>query len=136
MDITKDGKLSKMEIKTGFFQVYGTFISDEEVDAMFARVDCDGTGEIEYSEFVIASMSEDDLLSDARLRKAFQLFDKDNGGSITIDELREIFQFFQTAGADMDDDYVNKVIAQVDNDGDEDVSFEEFCDMMRNGIPI
>jgi len=103
---------------------------------MFARVDCDGTGEIEYSEFVIASMSEDDLLSDARLRKAFQLFDKDNGGSITIDELREIFQFFQTAGADMDDDYVNKVIAQVDNDGDEDVSFEEFCDMMRNGIPI
>lgn len=103
MDITRDGKLSKTEVKAGFYKVSGTLLSDKEIDDMFSRVDCDGTGEIEYSEFVIASMSETDLLSTNRLRKAFQLFDKDKGGSITTDELREIFSFFQTAGSDMDD---------------------------------
>ena len=133
MDITRDGKLSKTEVKAGFFQVMGVFLSDKEIDEMFDRVDCDGTGEIEYSEFVIASMAETDLLSQDRLRKAFQLFDKDNSGSITIGELRDIFSFFQTAGADMDDAYIDKIIAQVDNDGDGDVSFEEFCEMMTNG---
>ena len=135
IDVTKDGKLSKTEVKAGFFQIFGTFLSDKEIDEMFARVDCDGTGEIEYSEFVIASMAETDLLSKDRLRKAFQLFDKDNSGSITIKELREIFQFFQTAGADMDDAYIDKVIAQVDADGNGDVTFNEFCEMMTNGMP-
>lgn len=136
MDVTRDGKLSKMEVKAGFFQVFGTFLSDQELDDMFSRVDCDGTGVIEYSEFVTASLGETDLLSKDRLKKAFQLFDKDNSGSITISELREIFSFFQTAGADMDEAYIDKVIAQVDNDGDGDVSFDEFCEMMTTGVPI
>jgi Ca2+-binding EF-hand superfamily protein len=201
MDITRDGKLSKAEVKAGFYKVSGQFLSDQEIDEMFARVDCDGTflvlvkyvffvllpcfyslmvtscvflgnigtGEIEYSEFVIASMSETDLLSKDRLKKAFQLFDKDNSGSITISELREIFSFFQTAGSDIDEavslhhvltfllctpmytiehavltpisnvnylQYIDKVIAQIDADGDGDVSFDEFCEMMINGVPV
>ena len=32
--------------------------------------------------------------------------------------------------------YIDKVIAQVDADGNGDVSFEEFCEMMTNGIPV
>jgi len=132
MDITRDGKLSKTEVKAGLFKIEGKFLSDEEIDAMFARVDCDGTGEIEYSEFVIASMSEEDLLSKDRLRKAFQLFDQDNSGTITVDELRECFAMF-LKGSDLGDDYIDKIIAQVDENGDGNVSFEEFCVMMTDG---
>lgn len=134
MDITKDGKLSKTEVKAGFFQVFGTFLPDAEIDEIFDRVDCDGTGEIEYSEFVIASMAESDLLSPERLKKAFQLFDKDNNGSITIGELREIFSFFQTAGAAIDDAYIKSAIAAVDSDGNGVVSFDEFVGMMTSGV--
>lgn len=135
MNVTRSGKVSKTEVKAGFFQVFNTFLSDKEIDEIFNRVDCDGTGEIEYSEFVVASMTEEDLLSTPRLRKAFQLFDKDNGGSITIDELREIFAFFNKAGADLDDVYVEKIIVAIDADGTGDVSFEEFVEMMTNGVP-
>ena len=135
MNITRSGKLSKTEVKAGFLSVFKTFLSDKEIDEIFNRVDCDGTGEIEYSEFVIACMDEEDLLSTARLRKAFQLFDQDNGGSITVDELREIFKFFNKAGADLDDEYVEKIIAAVDADGSGDVSFAEFVEMMTHGVP-
>lgn len=135
MNITRCGKLSKTEVKAGFFTVFNAFLSDKEIDEIFNRVDCDGTGEIEYSEFVVASMAEEDLLSTARLRKAFQLFDKDNGGTITVDELREIFAFFNKAGADLDDEYVEKIIVAIDADGTGDVSFEEFVAMMKNGVP-
>jgi Ca2+-binding EF-hand superfamily protein len=42
-------------------------LSSEEVDEMFAKVDADGNGEIEYSEFVVATLNEKNLLSNNKL---------------------------------------------------------------------
>ena len=75
-------------------------------------------------------MPESELLSRDRLLKAFKLFDKDSSGSITIEELREVFAMFNSAGSDMDDDYIGSIISQVDANGDGDVSFDEFVAMM------
>jgi len=63
-------------------------MSDEEVDEMFAKVDVDESGAIDYSEFVVASMNEKNLLSNNKLQSAFKMFDKDGGGSISTDEIR------------------------------------------------
>ena len=41
--------------------------NDDEIDEMFAKVDADGSGEIEYSEFVVATMNEKNLLSNNKL---------------------------------------------------------------------
>jgi calcium-dependent protein kinase len=54
---------------------------------MFDKVDTDCSGEIDYSEFVVASMSSQNILSDNKLQAAFKMFDKDGGGTISIDEL-------------------------------------------------
>jgi len=42
-------------------------LSNEQVDEMFANIDGDGSGEIDYSEFVVASMNEKNLLSGNKL---------------------------------------------------------------------
>ena len=89
---------------------------------MFSAVDTDGGGEIGYSEFLVASMSEKVLLSDAKLTQAFKMFDKDGGGSISIDEIKQVLSF----GQDLDDDAFDELILQVDENGDGEVSFEEF----------
>merc|ERR1711871_601104 len=68
-DINGDGKLSKEEIKLGYAEFFGKSLSDDEVDEMFARVDQDGNGEIEYSEFVVATMNEKHLLSATSCRR-------------------------------------------------------------------
>jgi len=93
MDANGDGKLQKGEIKAGYLEYFGKNLSDEQVDEMFAQVDADGNGEIEYSEFVVATMNEKNLLSNNKLHTAFKMFDKDGGGSISTDEIKQVLSF-------------------------------------------
>lgn len=55
---------------------------------MFDAVDIDGNGSIDYTEFVMATMNERDLVSQQKLKAAFRLFDKDGSGAISQDELK------------------------------------------------
>jgi len=95
MDANGDGKLSKEEIKNGYAEYFGKSLTDEQIDEMFAQVDADGNGEIDYSEFVVATMNEKNLLSNNKLHTAFKMFDKDGGGSISTDEIKQVLSFGQ-----------------------------------------
>ena len=130
MDLNGDGKLSKDEIKGGYAEYFGRSLNDEEVDEMFDKVDADGSGAIDYSEFVVATMNEKNLLSNNKLQSAFKMFDKDGGGSISIDEIKQVLSF----GQNLDEEVVKKIINQVDADGDGEISFDEFAQMMLKNI--
>jgi len=92
LDKNGDGKLSKDEVKDGYLEHYGRLICDDEVDAMFAAVDTDESGFIEYTEFVIASINQKKLLSVDKLKATFKMFDKDGNGSITPSEIKTVLQ--------------------------------------------
>ena len=66
-DTNKDGALSIDEVKEGYLEHYGKIMSDEEVERMFAAVDTDGSGFIDYSEFVVAAMNEQQLTTNDKL---------------------------------------------------------------------
>jgi len=53
-------------------------------------VDVDKSGEIDFSEFVTATVNRSNLLSEDKLRSAFNIYDKDKNGSISIDEIKEV----------------------------------------------
>jgi calcium-dependent protein kinase len=95
---------------------------------MFKSVDIDASGFIDYSEFVLACMNEKNLLTNEKLEAAFKMFDKDGSGLITKDEIKEVL----VVGASIDESAINDVIKQVDENGDGEISFEEFCLMMKN----
>ena len=130
MDVNGDGKLSKEEIKNGYSEFFGKSLSDAEIDEMFAKVDADGNGEIDYSEFVVATMNEKNLLSNNKLQTAFKMFDKDGGGSISTDEIKQVLSF----GQNLDEDVINTIIKQVDENGDGEISYDEFAAMMLKNI--
>ena len=90
MDANGDGKLSKEEIKNGYQVHYGKIISDKEVDQMFDAVDTDQSGYIDYTEFVVAAMNEKDMLTKERLSAAFKMYDKDNSGTISPQEIKMV----------------------------------------------
>lgn len=123
MDTNGDGKLQKDELKNGYAEYFGRDISDEEIDELFAKVDTDNSGEIEYSEFVVATLNEQSVLSNNKLQTAFKMFDKDQGGTISSDEIRQILSY---SGAQIDDQMVENIMKQVDDNGDGEISFEEF----------
>ena len=126
IDINGDGSLSKEEIKLGYAKFFDKQYSDEELDALFDRVDADGSGEIGYSEFVVGTMNENCNISNEKLQFAFKLFDLDGGGTITPDEVKQILKIMNPF---LDADQLFK---QMDINGDGDVSFDEFIDAMKD----
>lgn len=130
LDINCDGKLTPDEIKIGYRDFFDKDLSQEEVEAIFKRVNFRGTGAIDYSEFVVASMFEKNLLDDARLQAAFKMFDNDGDGFIDADNLKKVLKKFGEVQADMDDYINNKIIKEFDHDGDGQISYEEFKRMM------
>ena len=125
MDKNNDGMLSKEEIKDGYEEHFGMAIDDEEIDKMFAAIDTDGNGTIDYSEFLVATMNEQQLLSKERLKSAFKMFDKDGSGTISKDEIREVL-------GNIEEDTANLILSEVDENDDGEISFEEFEKMMKN----
>ena len=60
---------------------------------MFDSVDTDRSGFIDYSEFVVAAMNENQLTTNEKMQAAFKMFDKDGSGIISGDEIREVLSF-------------------------------------------
>ena len=86
LDISKTGKITREELFMGF-QAF-TQEAREEVDAIFNEVDLDGNGEIEFSEWIVASIDKNSLITNEKLELAFNLFDADGGGTIDAKEVK------------------------------------------------
>ena len=93
IDIDGDGSLSKEEILHGYEEHFGVPITEEQVDEMFEKIDLDGNGTIDYTEFVMATIEEKNLITNERLKMAFKMFDKDNSGALSPDEIKEVLCF-------------------------------------------
>jgi len=76
------------------------------VEKIFERVDLDGSGYIDYSEWVVATINKKKLLSPEKLKAAFVLFDRDGGGTISALEVKEML----CQGQNIDDEVWEKII--------------------------
>ena len=92
LDTNNDGVLTLDELEAGMHQIAQIFQQSEpDVRAMLMSADVNGDGKIDYTEFIAAAFQKDMLLSGQNLRAAFQIFDKDGDGSISREELKQVF---------------------------------------------
>eukprot|EP00746_Dinoflagellata_sp_MGD_P103273 gnl/MRDRNA2_/MRDRNA2_42680_c0_seq1.p1 gnl/MRDRNA2_/MRDRNA2_42680_c0~~gnl/MRDRNA2_/MRDRNA2_42680_c0_seq1.p1 ORF type:complete len:552 (+),score=116.54 gnl/MRDRNA2_/MRDRNA2_42680_c0_seq1:125-1780(+) len=136
LDKNNDGTISMGEMNEGI-QKMG--IEDTELKSLLNKimqdVDSSGSGAIDYSEFLAAALDQHHYIQEEVCWSAFRVFDVDGNGKITKDELAEIMsgahgkQLEQTF--DVDHAEIEKVMVEVDKDGDEKIDFEEFLFMMR-----
>ena len=93
IDITNSGIITIDQIKKGFVHDnYVTYLDNNEIENMFSRFDFNKNGEINYSEFMAATVDKKKALTKANLQFAFHYFDTDNEGYITKDDLKEVFR--------------------------------------------
>jgi calcium-dependent protein kinase len=65
-------------------------LTTDEIRDIINKVDCDGNGYIEYNEFLTSTVEKNTMLSKQNLMMAFNEFDKDKSGKISITEVKQI----------------------------------------------
>ena len=128
-DVNKDGEISKEELIKCLEINYPYQEAIERANKIFNEIDFNNDGSINFSEFLTVNFKKDKLLSEDALEKTFHLFDIDGNGYITLDELKESMPIEITTKMEW-----RELIEEVDKDGDHQISFEEFKEMMEKLI--
>jgi len=107
----------------------------EHIKDLLKTVDADGSGVINYTEFIAATLAKEQTQEEGLLWAAFKIFDQDSSGTITVEELMEVFKnrFDEN---ELGDQHIEDVMAEVDTNGDGVIDFPEFCAMMRKADGI
>ncbi|XP_063593401.1 troponin C-like [Penaeus indicus] len=130
-DTEKTGSITSETIAT-IMRMMGVKISEKNLQEAIAETDEDGSGLLEFEEFVELSakflIEEDEEALKAELREAFRIYDKEGNGFITTDVLKEILAELDPRLTPAD---LENIIEEVDEDGSGTLDFDEFMEMMN-----
>ncbi len=97
-------------------------MSKEKIEKMMKSIDFDGNGFIEYEEFIRVALPKEKLFTEKNLRTAFNMFDLDKNGTISLEEFKIILGINK-----LDDEKVNKeLLKEIPNIENEEMTFEQF----------
>lgn len=136
MDTNGDGVLELGEVRNGFEQIFGPD-SDQvrEVEEMFKRLDLDGSGCIDYTEFCASGLGEHDTMQENVLWTAFRSFDVlDDDGRITAEELKQVLtnsDIKKMLSPESCASAADEILRECDENGDGSIDFNEFVKVMR-----
>ena len=131
LDVNGDGSLSLEELKKG---LAGKENGDNILE-LLQSADTDGSGEINYTEFLAATIDQTVFMRDDYLRTAFRLFDKDNSGKIDNEEVIALLQG-EELGNLVSSDAIGKAMSEIDQNGDGEIDFDEFMAMMKKATEL
>merc|ERR1719382_676815 len=127
LDKNGDGTLSIQEIKEGMNQ-QGLKIP-QHFEEILKGIDSNGSGQLDYSEFVAATLDHKVFMQRDVLWTAFRTFDLDGDGRITFDELQKVLNTGSVEEA-IGASKIKKMIEEFDANGDGVIDFDEFIAMM------
>ena len=120
-----DGKLSKKELYSGLITYFNHAEIDNEIDGIFLLLDGANHGFLEYEEFLRACLDQKMVCSDEHLVYAFNFFDKDNTGRISVEKIMAIF-----VDDNVSEEVFRSIFNEIDQNQDGEIDFAEFKYMM------
>ncbi|CAO1425950.1 unnamed protein product [Diamesa serratosioi] len=126
-DQEKKGSIDTTMVGT-ILSMLGHQLDDKMLAEIIREVDDDGSGELEFEEFVQLAarfmVEEDAEAMQQELKEAFRLYDKEGNGYITTAVLKEILRELDETlcNDDLDD--------EIDADGSGTIDFDEFMEVM------
>jgi len=129
LDGNGDGLLTAAEMKEGLAKA-GLNEIPGDLQQILQDVDSDGSGVIDYTEFLAATLDRRSYLREDVCWSAFRLFDKNGDGKISGEELRQVLDdgdVQNVAGTQK----VAQMLLELDKNNDGFIDFQEFMTMMR-----
>jgi len=135
-DLNNDGKLSLKELGI-VVRSLGDEATEEDLQQLVKRVDSDGDGHLNLSEFIhlntqaSCSSAESEEAENHALVVAFNKFDADKNGFISSEELHRVLAAFGGDRYSLEE--CRCMIKSVDENGDLVMSLGEFQALMNDG---
>ncbi|XP_059528970.1 centrin-2-like [Myotis daubentonii] len=126
-DTDATGTIDVKELKV-VMRAMGFEPKKEEI-MMISEIDPEGTGKMNFNDFLTVmtqKMWEKDSKED--ILKAFKLFDDDETGTISFDNLKCVSN---ELGENITDEELKEMIDEADRDGDREVDEEDFLHIMK-----
>lgn len=130
LDENGDGLLTAAELKAGLEKGGLKDNIPGDLQEIMKSIDADGSGVIDYTEFLAATLDRKHFIEEDACWQAFRVFDRDGNGTISQKELAEVLASDDVAGKFHKD--LADLMKMVDTNGDGEIDFQEFMQMMRS----
>merc|ERR1719460_3196858 len=101
-----------------------------DLKQIMQEVDSDGSGVIDYTEFLAATLDKKQYIQEDVCWAAFRVFDQNGDGKISQKELNNVLNSGNIEDA-MGTKVIAEILKEVDANGDGEIDFDEFMTMMR-----
>eukprot|EP00992_Anisonema_acinus_P014619 TRINITY_DN9378_c0_g1_i1.p1 TRINITY_DN9378_c0_g1~~TRINITY_DN9378_c0_g1_i1.p1 ORF type:complete len:183 (+),score=57.00 TRINITY_DN9378_c0_g1_i1:86-634(+) len=128
-DKNNDGTITLKELHTAYNQL-GQYPTTEELREMIKDVDRDGSGEVDWLEFLtlmaraVAAESE----TDDEVRAAFRHFDADGKGGVSASEVRAVMEQY---GETFTTDEIQEMLNDICTDGSGCLNLTDFVTLYK-----
>jgi len=137
IDADHSGTLTIQEMDEALVALEVDERSRQEMAGIMRSIDTEGSGELEYTEFLAAMLTKQQYLQEDICKGAFHLLDVDGDGTLSSTDLHALMEkdaantgLSKAAIAEID-----QIMNEVDENGDGGVSFEEFWTLMKDDGP-
>jgi calcium-dependent protein kinase len=105
-DKNGNGTISKEELLEGYKDLFiernlSQKQIQQEVDMIWSKIDLDGSGAIDYTEWTVGTINKANVITKQKLKKAFEMFDLDGSGRISAHELKTVLGQIELAPISM-----------------------------------
>ncbi|CAD8202476.1 unnamed protein product [Paramecium octaurelia] len=91
-DSNRDGKISTQELIEGYKKYQtSTKLEDQDIEKLVKKIDSNGNGYLDYTEFLLACQDKKKLLTVEKLKLVFAQLDVDKDNALSMMEMRRIF---------------------------------------------
>lgn len=129
LDEDHDGLLTASEMKKGLQKSLSETPSD--LQEILEQIDTSGDGVIDYTEFIAATLEKKTYVQEDICWSAFRFFDRDGNGKISRSEIAQVLNDGEVSQF-MDANVIAEFMKEFDTNGDGEIDFAEFMDMMRS----
>ena len=124
IDLDGSGCIDANELSQAMREANINGINEETINSIIAEIDYVGNEKINYTEFLAATLSFQETLTDEMLQRLFKKFDVDDTGYISKENLIDAFKRLGRSGLTLEE--VTEMIKVHDIAKNNVIDFQEF----------